>query len=77
VTSAFRKLVLWKENLNGDGQQLHQYQQDDQPPHASNNWTKKKIITYKIHIYTITQITRTTAEDMDMLEQFWATTDHL
>jgi len=25
-------MLLWKESLNGDGQQIHQYQQNEQIP---------------------------------------------
>jgi hypothetical protein len=28
--------ILWKESLNSDGQQLHQYQQNEQPPPILN-----------------------------------------
>ena len=28
----WRKLELWKESLNSNGQQFHQYQQDEQSP---------------------------------------------
>jgi len=34
-------LSLWKESLNSDGQQFHQYQQSKQSPLTSNNWTQK------------------------------------
>ena len=30
---------LWKESLNNDSQQFHQYQQNEQPPLTSNNTT--------------------------------------
>jgi hypothetical protein len=37
---------LWKDNLNSNCQQIHQYQSS---PHTSNNWTqKKKTTTYDI-----------------------------
>jgi hypothetical protein len=29
--------ILGKENLNSDGQQIHQYQQNKQPPLTSNH----------------------------------------
>jgi hypothetical protein len=31
---------LWKESLNSDGKQLHQYQQNKEPPLTSNHWTR-------------------------------------
>ena len=37
---------MWKESLNSDGQQSHQYQQNEQPPFISNHWTQKKTMTY-------------------------------
>jgi hypothetical protein len=36
---------LWKDNLNSNCQQIHQYQSS---PHTSNNWTQKKKTTYDI-----------------------------
>ena len=30
---------LWQECLNGQGKQIHQYQQNEQSPLASNHWT--------------------------------------
>jgi hypothetical protein len=30
---------IWKENLNSDGQQFHQYQQNEQPPLVLKYWT--------------------------------------
>ena len=35
-------LILWKESLNSDGQQFHQYQQNDQSPLTEH---KKKLLT--------------------------------
>ena len=32
---------LWQECLNSDTQQIHQCQQNKQPPLTSNHWTKK------------------------------------
>ena len=32
-------------NLNSDGQQFHQYQQNEQPPFTSNHLTQKKWIS--------------------------------
>jgi len=29
------------ESINSDGQQFHQYYQNEQPPITSNNWTQK------------------------------------
>jgi hypothetical protein len=31
--------TLWKENFNSDGQQFHQYQQNEQSPLVSTHWT--------------------------------------
>jgi hypothetical protein len=37
----FRNITIsWKESLNSDGQQLHQYQQNEQLPYTSNHWTQ-------------------------------------
>ena len=33
---------LWKESLNSDTQQIHQYQQNQQPPLTSKHLTQKK-----------------------------------
>ena len=33
------KKKLWKDSLNGDGQQFHQYQQNEQSPLTSHHWT--------------------------------------
>ena len=35
-------LTVWKWNLNINGQQFHQYQQNEQPSLTSNQWTKKQ-----------------------------------
>ena len=32
-------LILWKESLNSDGQQFHQYQQNEQKHLTSTRWT--------------------------------------
>ena len=39
---------LWKESLNNDGQQLHQYQQNEQPPLTSNNTTTYRVLEIKV-----------------------------
>ena len=40
---------LWKESLNSDGQQLHQYQQNQQSPLTWTLWTQKKnTTTYEV-----------------------------
>jgi hypothetical protein len=41
VLVLFPKSYLWQESLNSDGKQLHQYQQNKQPPFISNHWTFK------------------------------------
>jgi hypothetical protein len=46
--SNFKDAHLWKENLNKDGQQFHQYQQNKLSPLTSNNWTRKETTTYGI-----------------------------
>ena len=39
----------WKECLdNCDGQQFHQYQQNQQPPFTSTHWTYKMTTTYDV-----------------------------
>jgi hypothetical protein len=38
----------WKESLNSDGQQFHQYQQSGQPPLTLTHWTQEKIMTYDV-----------------------------
>ena len=35
-------MFLWKESINSDGQQFHQYQQNKQSPLTSHNWAYKK-----------------------------------
>ena len=40
--------VLWKESLNSDDQQFHQYQQSEQTPLILTYWAWKKITTYDI-----------------------------
>jgi len=35
-------MKLWKESLNSDVQQFHQYQQNKQSPLTSNHWTQKE-----------------------------------
>jgi hypothetical protein len=35
VTSIWFLTNLWKESLNSEGQQFHQYQQNEQPPLSS------------------------------------------
>ena len=32
---------LWEEHVISDCPQFYQYQQSEQPPHTSNNWTEK------------------------------------
>ena len=34
--------LLWKESLNSDSHQLHQYQQNEQSPLVWNHWMQKK-----------------------------------
>ena len=34
--------TLWKEYLNSDGQQFHQYQQNKQSPLILSHWTHKR-----------------------------------
>ena len=36
------KQQLWKESLNSDHQQYHQYQQNEQSPLAATHWTQKR-----------------------------------
>ena len=38
----------WKESLNNDGQQFHQYQQDEQSPLIITHLTQKEITTYDV-----------------------------
>ena len=40
--------ILWIESLNSDGQQFHQYQQNEQSPLTLRQWTQKKTMTYDI-----------------------------
>jgi len=35
-------MKLWKESLNSDGQQFHQYQQNEQSPLTLTHWTQKR-----------------------------------
>ena len=35
-------ILLWKEHQNTDGQQFHQYQQNEEPFLTSNHWTQKR-----------------------------------
>jgi hypothetical protein len=35
-----------KKGLNSDGQQFHQYQQNEQLPFICNHWTQEKTTTY-------------------------------
>jgi hypothetical protein len=52
---------LWKESLNSDGLQFHQYQQNEQSPLTSNNgiqkdhdiWSWKFIYLY-VHTFSCT-----------------------
>jgi hypothetical protein len=39
-------LKLWKESLNSDGQQFHQYQLNEQSPLTLIHWTQKWTMTY-------------------------------
>ena len=32
-------VILWRERLNSDSQQFHQYQQNEQWPFTSTHWT--------------------------------------
>ena len=41
-------LILWKESLNSDGQQFHQYQQNEHGHLTSTHWSLKKTTTYDI-----------------------------
>ena len=36
------KQLLWKESLDSDGQQFHQYQQNEQSPITLTHWTQKR-----------------------------------
>jgi len=38
----------WKESLNSDGQQFHQYQQNKQSPLIVTHWTQKHTMTYDV-----------------------------
>ena len=38
--SGYSVNLIWKESLNSDGQQFHQYQQSKQLPLISNHWTE-------------------------------------
>jgi hypothetical protein len=40
------KKKLWKESLNSDGQQFHQYQQNEQPPLTLKPLNTNKTATY-------------------------------
>jgi hypothetical protein len=46
----FFNYLLWKESLMNDGQHFNQYEQNEQPPPITNNWTQKRPrhITLKI-----------------------------
>jgi hypothetical protein len=39
--------------LNSDGQQFHQYQQNEQPLLSSNYWTQEKIMTMTLEIHDL------------------------
>jgi hypothetical protein len=41
-------MFLWKESLNSDGQQFHQYHQKEQHPLALTLWTQKSTTTYDV-----------------------------
>jgi hypothetical protein len=49
-------LTLWKESLNSDGQQLHQYQQNEQAPLTSNHWAPQNATTYDVGNKVIMQV---------------------
>ena len=38
-----------KESLNSDGQQYHQYQQNNQSPLTSTHWTEIQVLTWNRH----------------------------
>jgi hypothetical protein len=40
-TTQLNKQLMWNESLNSDGQQFHQYQQNEQALLPSNYWIKK------------------------------------
>ena len=39
-STSYISVILWNESLNSDGQQFHQYQQNEQPLLTSNHWTQ-------------------------------------
>ena len=39
---------MWKESLNNDGQQFHQYLQNEQSSLTSTHKTQKKTVTYDV-----------------------------
>ena len=41
---------LWKESFKSDGQQFHQYQQNEQWPLTSTHWNYKKKKTTTFHV---------------------------
>ena len=41
-------LDLWKKRLKSDGQQFHQYQQNEQPPPTLTHWTQTYHMTLDI-----------------------------
>jgi hypothetical protein len=45
--------VLWKETLTSDGQQFHQYQQNEQSPLISNCWAQKRPEYMLLEIYVL------------------------
>jgi hypothetical protein len=40
------RVWLWKKYINSDGQQFHQYQQNEHYPLTLTYWTQKKTTTY-------------------------------
>ena len=43
-------LLLWKESLNSDGKQFHQYQQNERSPLIFSDWTQKGTSAYNAEI---------------------------
>jgi hypothetical protein len=65
-------MLLWKESLNNDGQQFHQYPQNIHPPLTSTHWTLTS------HLKSLnTHLSPQIIEHPPLTSNHWTPTSHL
>ena len=69
---AFR-IKLWKKSLSSDGQQFHQYQQNEQSHATSNHWKWKRPRRMKLEIEIVAWNRHTNVEVLNRL-MWWIPT---